>query len=238
MTAQRRRGALLAALSLLCFHGASCKMRNTRPYHEPPPPDLQPVVITYVESSGFDTLFESQLVTETPVILVQTQADTPTWGPRLNAWIAAWNMGGRIDGTGRRGTARAQVPSGPATVNSETIREFRLLVDDLLGRVEALARAQASWWALERVRSRRVALLKPYNLRFHLDENKHIQLIFFNGRYSDYYDSFTRAMAAVSDEEEPGRWARIVTCSHCRRAWRQQRADELVVIPAKEQRER
>lgn len=236
MTA-RARGALLAVIPLLCCYAASCKMRSTRPYREPPPPDIQPVLITYVESGGFDTLFESQLVNEAPVILIQTQSSTPDWGPRLNAWIAAWNMGGRVVGPGRRGATRAQVPTGPVTVNGETIREFRLLVDDLVGKAESLARAQASWWAQERVRSRRVELLKPYNLRFHLDENKNIQLIFFNGKYSDHYDSFTRSLAAVSDEEEPGRWSRIVTCSHCRKAARQGQPADVVIVPVKMQKE-
>ena len=212
-------------------------MRSTRPYHEPPPPDLQPVLIRYIESSGFDTLFESQLVNQAPVILIQTQTDRPSWGPRLNAWIAAWSRGGRVEGASRRGTARSQVPASPVTVNGETIREFRLLVDDLLGKAESVARAQASWWAQERVRSRRVDLLKPYNLNFHLDEDKNIQLIFFNGNYSSYYDNFMRALAAVSDEEEPGRWSRIVTCSRCRRWQRPQRADDLIIVPAKMQRE-
>jgi hypothetical protein len=235
MSAQRARGQLLAVISLLCLYGASCKMRNTRPYHEPPPSDLQPTVIPYVESSGFDTYFESLLVNQTPVILVQTETSTPDWGPRLNAWIAAWNMGGRVEVKGRHGTLRSQVPS-PVTVNGETIREFRLLVDDLLGKVETLARARASWWAQERVRARRVELLKPYNLRFHLDENNHIQLIFFNGIYSDSYDNFTRALGAVSDEEEPGRWSRIVTCSHCRKLWSGKRENDLVIVPTVRQK--
>jgi len=46
----------------------------------------------------------------------------------------------------------------------------------------------------ERVRARRVALLAPYNLNFHLDGDGYIQLIFFNGRYADDYPAYLRSV--------------------------------------------
>src|SRR5439155_1407439 len=86
-----------------------------------------------------------------------------TAGGPPDAWLAAWNRGGKVGPAADGRKARGQAP---VTVNADTIREFRLLVDDLMGRVETLAKTSSAWYAEERTRSRRVALLKPYNLRF------------------------------------------------------------------------
>src|SRR5206468_887030 len=100
---------------------------------------------------------------------VRTGRDRPDWGGRLNAWIAAWNAGGK--GPGRTARGQAPLPGVPGVVLSgEGVRELRLLVDGLMTRVEELAKATSAWWSEERVRSRRVALLRPYNLRFHRGE--------------------------------------------------------------------
>ncbi len=140
-------------------------------------------------------------------MLIQTENQKPDWGDRLNAWLAAWNMGSR--------KARGQAPLPSVTIDGDSIREFRLLVDDLMGRVENLARTGSTWFAEERTRSRRVALLKPYNLRFHQDEGGNIQLIFFNGAYAQYYGQFlkTTGPAEGSGAEE---WSRTFQCSRCR----------------------
>jgi hypothetical protein len=108
-----------------------------------------------------------------------------------------------------------QGPLSPSVVNGETLREFRLLVDDLMTRVEDLAKRGSSWWAEERVQRRRIELLKPYSLRFHLDGDQKIQLIFFNGRYARYYRQVMDSMpvAATDDASE---WSRGLTCSHCK----------------------
>jgi hypothetical protein len=58
-------------------------------------------------------------------------------------------------------------------------------------------------------------LLKPYSLRFHMDENQKIQLIFFNGRYAHRYQEFMDAMAMRAEEDTDG-WSRGLTCSHCK----------------------
>ena len=58
-------------------------------------------------------------------------------------------------------------------------------------------------------------MLKPYSLRFHLDENQKIQLLFFNGRYARYYHEIMDAMAMSVVEDTEG-WSRAVTCSHCK----------------------
>jgi hypothetical protein len=198
------------AVPLLCAGVLSCRStRTTRPYREPPPSELSPTVLDYVEADGFDALFESALTNRDPVILIQTATSRPDWGPRLNAWIAAWNRGGRVaDGPRARGQA-------PVTVNGETLREFRLLVDDLLTRAEDAARRGSSWWAEERTQRRRIDLLRPYSLRFHLDGDGKIQLVFFNGMYSRYYRRFMESMA-MGESDEPEEWTRAVQCSHCK----------------------
>ena len=59
-----------------------------------------------MDADGFDSLLESALVNQDPAIIIQTHATKPDWGDRLNAWIAAWNMGGKVTG----GTVRMQAP--------------------------------------------------------------------------------------------------------------------------------
>ena len=146
-----------------------------------------------------------------PVILIQTETTKPDWGARLNAWIAAWDRGGK-SAEGAPRTARGQ---SPLSINGESIREFRLLVDDLMGKVETLADKGSAWWAEERTRSRRVALLKPYSLCFHQGEDKNIQLIFFHGAYAAQYRDF---MARLAGGDVAEGWARTVECSRCRKA--------------------
>lgn len=211
---QKRRG-LGWAILLLCLTALSCRSnRNVRSYQAPPPPDIKPTILRYVETDAFDELFETVLTTQEPVILIETDTSKPDWGPRLNAWLAAWNQGGKVvDEPQRR--VRMQAPLVPSVVNGETVREFRLLVADLMTRVEDLARRGSSWWSEERIQRRRIELLKPYSLRFHLDEKQHIQLIFFNGRYARYYPGVMGAMA-LNGSEESKDWARAMTCSHCK----------------------
>lgn len=218
MRESRRRRWFALALPLLCLSALSCRhARNVRTYHAPPPSNIQPTILNYVETDAFDELFETVLTNQDPVILIQTETSRPDWGPRLNAWIAAWNKGGKVvDEPQRR--FRMQAPVGalasPA-INADTVREFRLLIDDLVTRADDLARRGSSWWTEERVQRRRIELLKPYSLRFHLDENQKIQLLFFNGRYARYYQEVMGAMA-MSDGEDAEGWSRAVTCSHCK----------------------
>jgi hypothetical protein len=208
------------AVFLLSLGTSSCRHpREVRTYHEPPPPGLQPTTIPYVDADAFDALFETALTNRDPVIVIQTDTSKPDWGPRLNAWLAAWNRGGsegparQTRETGEEGTTtfRGQVP---VPVNGEALREFRFLVDDLMTRVESVARRGSTWWAEERTQKRRIALLRPYSLRFHLDADRHIQLIFFNGMYSAYYGQFLHSIADM--EEESGEWSRAIHCSRCK----------------------
>jgi hypothetical protein len=211
-----RRGLVRAAWALAvcgaCASAGSCKSgTGGAPEAAPAGGGVRPTVIEYVDADGFDRLFEIALKNADPAILIRTDTTKPDWGARLNAWIAAWNMGG--PGGGKRRTARGQ---SPLSLNGESIRELRLLVDDLMGKVETVADKGSTWWAEERTRSRRVALLKPYSLRFHQGDDKNIQLIFFHGAYAAQYHDFMATLADGSDG--PDDWSRTVKCSRCKRA--------------------
>jgi hypothetical protein len=208
------RAALPFALTLLA--AAGCHQPEPRPLPEAPPPDMQPTNIDYVDSDAFDALFESALVNQDPVIVVHTGRNKPDWEGRLNAWIAAWNRGGAVSATR---TARGQIPIPGVKVDEGTLREFRILVNGLLDRVDVAAQDGKTWWAEEQVRSRRVALMKPYDLRFHIGEKGDIDLVLFNGKYAAYYPDFVQSLTGVTAEaDEPREWSRTFRCSRCRAA--------------------
>lgn len=168
----------------------------------------QVVRVDYVDSDAFDLLLETALVNNQPVIVVQTEYDKPEWSSRLNEWIAAWNASHR---PGLR--ARGQI--SPVVVDGDSIREFRLLIDGLMGRVEESARAGGHWWVERHTRERRVALLRPYSLRFHLGADGHIQLIFFHGDYAVQHKDIVRALADPVGEETLD-WSPGYCCSRAR----------------------
>jgi hypothetical protein len=210
------RAAVLVALALLATAAAGCApSRNIRPYQEPPPPDLRPTRIDYVDSPAFDAILESALVNQDPVILIQTTNRKPDWEGRLNAWIAAWNRGGQVaPEPGRK--ARGQVPGiPPVVVDGDSIREFRLLIEGLMDRIEERAKERSAWWAQEAIRNRRVELLRPYNLRFHRGEDGTIQIILFNGRYARYHREFVRSLTSA-DPDGGEEWTRGYECSECK----------------------
>jgi hypothetical protein len=198
-----------AALVFALAAGCRTPKPDLSTVETPSTADLRPTHIDYADADAFDALFETALVSQDPVIFIQTDHRKPDWGPRLNAWIAAWNLGSRPNET----KARGQVPVVPkVTVDADSIRELRLLIDDLMGRVEDSARAGVTWWAETRMRNRRVALLKPYNLRFHVGDDGRIQLVFFHGDYAAKYEDFVRSLEGAGD----GPWVRTYQCSHCR----------------------
>jgi hypothetical protein len=197
-------------LPVLLLSVVSCSLRlRTRPDSEPPAPtSISPTRIAYVDSDAFDTVLESALVNQDPAIVIQTGHSKPDWGPRLNVWIAAWNRGGPPrDGA----TFRSQLPG--VSIDGETIREFRLLVESLMDRIEERVRGGSAWWQEERTRNHRIGLLKPYNLRFHMSEDGTIQIILFHGRYARAYAEFLRALGSPEAE---GEWRRAYTCSLCK----------------------
>ena len=96
------------------------------------------------------------------------------------------------------------------------MRELRLLINGLLDRAEEVAQTGSTWWADQRERSRRIALLKPYSLRFHMDDEGTIQLVFFHGHYAAYYPRFVQTLTETVGMES-GEWSRCVDCSRCSR---------------------
>ena len=90
---RHRHAQILYVALLLLILSEGCKNPAMRAPDQPPG-DFQVNEISYVESDAFDNIFESGLVRKDPVIVVRTSFKKPEWGPRLNAWIAAWNQGG------------------------------------------------------------------------------------------------------------------------------------------------
>jgi hypothetical protein len=207
-----RAGALLTMVLAIGCIGRDA----ARPYRDAPPADIKPTRIDYVDGDAFDALFETALTNQDPVIVIQTTDQKPQWSGRLNGWIAAWNMGGKVEVERDKRKTRFQVGIPSVQVDADSIREFRLLVDDLMGRVEQLAKETSGWWTEERVRKSRIALLKPYSLRFNQDEDKNIQLIFFNGRYAERFGEWMRTVARADGDAESSKWSRVVTCSQCK----------------------
>jgi hypothetical protein len=205
----RHRASVLGLLALLMVVASCSPRQRIRPGYEPPPPtSINPTRIAYADAEAFDALLESALVNQDPAIVIETGHARPDWGARLNAWIAAWNRGGPPkDGS----TFRSQIPG--VSVDGETIREFRLLVGNLMDRIEERVRGGSAWWQEERTRNRRVTLLKPYNLRFHMAEDGTILIILFHGRYAAYYADFLQSFGSAETEQE---WRRAYTCSLCR----------------------
>jgi hypothetical protein len=221
--------ALLPVLGLALLGLASCRTPQAAP-DGAPTPDLQPTVLDYVDSDGFDALLETALINQDPVIVVRTGRGKPDWEGRLNAWVAAWNRGAAKPGRRAAGepepVARGQAPVPKVTVDGDSIREFRLLVAGLLDRVEDAASSHASWWAEERARSRRVSLLKPYSLRFHMGEDDLIQLVFFHGGYAGYYPRHMQLLMRTTDMADT-KWSRSLECSQCGTKWGRDRIDRL-----------
>jgi hypothetical protein len=196
-------------VAMLLLAAVGCRSTRDSLYDGPAAErHLHATVLQYVDSDGFDALFETSLINQDPVIIVRTDNDKPDWDGRLNAWIAAWNAAGKTE----RRILRGQIPL-PSQIDADFLREFRLLVFGVVDHAEELAKAGATWWREERTRSRRVALLRRYNLRFHLREDGRIDLIFFNGNYADKYRDF---MTTLTGDEEI-EWSRSVDCSMCRK---------------------
>jgi len=188
--------------------------RVTTPPNTPDQSQSQPQVVrvNYVDSDAFDLFLETALVSNQPAIVVQTNYDKPEWSSRLNEWIAAWNATRRTPGLRVRG----QIPPVPAVVvDGDSLREFRLLIDGLMSRVEESARLGGHWWAERQTRERRVALLRPYSLRFHLGADGRIQLIFFHSNYAAQHKDIVR-MVTDPAEEETLDWSPGYSCSLAR----------------------
>jgi hypothetical protein len=216
------RGTLATVLLMLMV---GCQSSTTRP--EGPTaremPDLTPVLIDYIDTEGFDAVLEAALVDQAPVIVIQTTHRVPDWEGRLNAWIAAWNRTAR----NRSKTMRGQLPLTKLPLDADSLGELRKLAEGLLDRVDAAAERNATWWANERERSRRIGLMKSYNLRFHREGDSPIRLILFHGSYASYYPQFMRQLMREPQMPEET-WSRTVECSRCDRADQGEKVNLLV----------
>jgi hypothetical protein len=200
---------LFGMVAIVVLSVVGCRTTRDSHYHSqllPPEPHIQPTILQYVDSDGFDALFEASLINQDPVIIVRTENEKPDWEGRLNAWLAAWNLGGKVE----HRVIRGQIPF-PAQIDADLLREFRLLVFGVVDRAEELAKAGAAWWHEDRIRSRRVTLLRRYNLRFHVREDKRIDLVFFNGDHAAKYREFVTTLTGVEERD----WSRTVECSIC-----------------------
>ena len=212
MTSLTRRQFALVALSLSMPVGCRYLPQTSGKTDPPAVPDITPTRIDFVDADGFDAVLENALVNQDPVIVVRTGRSQPDWGGRLNAWIAAWNRGG----SGRPRAVRGQAGLAAAALDKDALRELRLLINSLLDRAEEVAQTGSTWWADQRERSRRIAVLKPYSLRFHMDDEGQIQLVFFHGNYASYYPRFVQTLTDTLVQESV-EWTRGVDCSCCSR---------------------
>lgn len=198
---------LVGMVAIVALFAAGCRtMRDSHYDAQPSSLPIQPTILQYVDSDGFDALFEASLISQDAVIIVRTDNEKPDWEGRLNSWIAAWNSGSKIE----RRVIRGQIPI-PAPIDAEFLREFRLLVFGVVDRAEELAKKGSTWWQEDRTRSRRVALLRRYNLRFHIGENNKIDLLFFNGDQAGKYREFMQTVTGAEERD----WTRTVECSIC-----------------------
>ena len=142
-----RRSALglvvLAALTIVSCHVPPDKLTDRARLHRPCSRRFWIMLIPM----GLTRVFEASLISRTPVIIIRTENEKPDWHGRLNAWIAAWNQGGLSTG----GTIRGQIPL--ATIDGDTLREFRALVFGVVDRADDLAKAGFTWSTEERIRA-------------------------------------------------------------------------------------
>lgn len=207
----------LVSLGFVVAYGCHTAKHAPEAHHSPQGP--QATRLDYVDSDAFDLLFETTLRNSQPVIVVQTDHNKPEWGSRLNAWVAAWNASRRTEIL----RARGQIPVAPTVVvDGDSIREFRLLIDGLMTRSEESARLGTRWWTERHLRERRVALLRPYSLRFHLDASDRIQLIFFHGAYATHHDDVVRSLTGSSGDG-PLEWSPDYCCSQSKKPANRQR---------------
>jgi hypothetical protein len=200
---------VLTALSLLAVAGCETLRQARKLAPTGPPAEFRNTEIDYVDSDAFDVVFESSLVKRDAAITIRTANERPDWTGRLNAWIAAWNMGKGADG--RR--VRGQFPF--AGLDGDALREFRLLVNSVVDRADDAAKISVNWFREERIRSRRVELLKPYSLRFHMHTDGKIHIIFFHGDYAADYQRFLSTLTDCDDSET---WSRTtIGISRCKK---------------------
>ena len=87
----------LAPLALILTLAAGCHQPEQRPLPAPPPADIHPTDIDYVDTDAFDALFESALVNQDPAIIIQTpQAVLLPDDSDIRRWVLSRPLDGRI----------------------------------------------------------------------------------------------------------------------------------------------
>lgn len=201
---------VFVALLASSLAGVGCRSlhESRKTPEQKPPGQLITTTIDYVDSDAFDVSLEAALLNRDGAIIIRTPNQKPDWTGRLNGWIAAWNKGKSAESRLFRG----QIPV--PTIDGDTLREFRLLATAFVDRAEEASKAGVQWWKEERIRQRRIELLRPYNLRFHMAEDGAIHVIFFHGAHSKQYPQFVTALADCNDDEH---WTRTMECSKCKK---------------------
>jgi hypothetical protein len=183
-----RVGIIAASLALLLGCG-----RDNSPRRPKPAPEGEArknaTVIEYLDTDAFDHLLEAALNRQDPIVVVQTAHSKPDWEGRLNAWIAAWNEGGKVEKEDNLFLKSVSILAKSATPNAskvvvielppDTAKETRKLVQGEIDRIERVAREAVEWWRDEQKRAKRIALLKPYLFIFEKDVGQKYQIIFY-----------------------------------------------------------
>ena len=182
----------VAVVALPVFLTAGCD-DPTLPRPDKPAPAHEArkraTVVEYIDSEAFDGLLEAAINRQDSIIVVQTASTKPDWQGRLNAWIAAWNEGGRVQKNEGLLLSAVQIAKVSFAANASTVsvielppdtaKETRKLIQGEIDRIERLARDGVGWWKDEKKKSKRIDLLKPYLFIFEKDAANNYQIIFF-----------------------------------------------------------
>ena len=150
-----------------------------RPLRRPPPETFPAHEISFSDSSGFDMMLETALLSKRPSIVIETGATSPEEiDPRMQTWVSAWMDGGEVDMPNSKGLGAAQaILLGLEIANSA---EF----DQFMEKAQDKASVVASWYNDRKVREKRVDLLKPYLLAFdNPKDGGAIKIRLYNGQY-------------------------------------------------------
>jgi hypothetical protein len=163
---------------LVCLAGCSVE----RTYRPPPPPNFRCKEVPFQDTPAFDGLLESYLTNREPAVCIVLDTPAPDWPPRLVAWMKAYQAGGKVRAPAGKGGLDALLW---LATGGQTPTESRLLLENLLDRLDRAAVSAAAWWADEAERRRRIDLLRPYLLDAERDpgHNGNYVIVLYNGHY-------------------------------------------------------
>lgn len=153
-----------------------------RTYQPPPPPNYPDREIPFEDSNAFDSLLETLLINQTPVIRIVLDTTTPDWPDRLVVWLRAYRDGGQVAApTGKGGLSSLLWLAANATSSTEAREALEATFD----RLEETTTAVATWWSNERERQRRIELLRAYiiDVERSARHGDRFVVTLYNGRY-------------------------------------------------------